>query len=112
MSSQFQAVPDNIGGILNIGPVAVGIDNANLRAFVDAVEAVEAIRRTNSSNLPLAKDDLLRGTDWGPIGYISERGVYNFRYRGVVWEASPVVVMEAATAVKEYFVSLKSLTQE
>lgn len=112
MSSQFQAVPDNIGGILNVGPVAIGIDNANLRAFVDAVETVEAIRRTNSGRFSSAKNDLLRSTDWGAIAYISERDVYHFRYRGVVWEASPSEVMESVTAVKEYLDSLTLLTQE
>lgn len=83
----FHAAANNEGGILNIGPAAISIDNANLRAFVDAVEAVEAIRREaddESSSFPVADAALLDGTDWGPVAYVPERDSYNVRYRGLL----------------------------
>lgn len=101
----FHAAANNEGGILNIGPAAISIDNANLRAFVDAVEAVEAIRREaddESSSFPVADAALLDRTDWGPVAYVPERDSYNVRYRGVCWEASAAVVVAAAAEVKAY----------
>ena len=93
------------GGIINIDPVAASIDNAGLRAFVNAVEAVESIRRneeTDSKNFAMADNYLLTGTDWGHVSYVPERDSYNLRYRGVCWESSAAVVVAAADEVKAF----------
>lgn len=102
----FHAATNKEGGILNIGPAAVSIDNKNLRAFLNAVEAVETIRAESdgmdANSFPMANADLLSGTDWGPILYVPERDSYNIRYRGVCWEALAAVVVAAAAEVRAY----------
>ena len=102
----FHAAANKEGGILNIGPTAVSINNPNLRAFLNAVEAVEAIRAEvdglDTNNLPIADANMLSGTDWGPIFYVPERDSYNIRYRGVYWESLAAVVVAAAAEVKAY----------
>ncbi len=102
----FHAAANKEGGVLNIGPAAASINNPNLRAFLKAVEAVEAIRAetdgADANYFPMADAGLLSGTDWGPIFYVPERDSYNIRYRGVFWEALAAVVVAAAAEVKAY----------
>ena len=101
----FHPTAGNEGGILNIGPVAISISNAGLRALVAAVEEIEAVRREAGDKSPsflVADTALLDGTDWGSVAYVPERDSYNVRYRGVCWEASKAVVLSAADDVKTY----------
>lgn len=101
----FHPTDNNEGGILNIGPAAISINNAGLRAFVAAVDEVEAARREAGDRprgLLVADVSMLADTDWNTVSYVYERDSYNLLYRGVCWEAPTAAVLLAADDVRAY----------
>lgn len=97
------------GGVLNVGPAAVSVDVENLHFFLAGVTHIESCRQTEDSDIlnHSTQPAILLGSDWGMIGYVSERDCYSFRYRGVAWEAEAAVAVAAAAEVRAFFENRK-----
>lgn len=120
------------GGILNIAPVAIGIDNANLCALVNAIEAIEDEHRKSSAYTSgpyvsdffstahkmslggkecfVVNETLLAGTEWAQIFYVKERDCYTMRYRDVVWDTPAKIAVAVAANVRAHLESLSLIS--
>jgi len=88
--------------ILNLHPVAIGINKDWLRAFVRAVEEIESLHRGKQDLLSGPHLDIFRTTDCFVVRYVQERDSYQFLCRGVYWETASSHVVEAVLEAREY----------